>query len=131
MRELLRSVADSLDAVPLEVLVTADQVLDRTALLLAVRNAADAELTRTVRRAENIRAPERDGLRSMRYLAPRRHRDPDRATAAGLTQAAVGSPRERAVRGQGTGSTANWSRSASRLARICGRMSRWSGSSRP
>jgi hypothetical protein len=66
MRELLRSVADSLDTAPLEDLVTADQVLDRTALLLAVRNAADAELTRTVRRADVIQAPERDGHRSMR-----------------------------------------------------------------
>ena len=66
MRELLHSVADSLDAARLEDLVTADQVLDRTALLLAVRNAADAELTRTVRKADTIQAPERDGHASMR-----------------------------------------------------------------
>jgi hypothetical protein len=66
MRELLQSVADSLDAARLEDLVTADQVLDRTALLLAVRNAADAELTRTVRKADTIQAPERDGHASMR-----------------------------------------------------------------
>jgi Domain of unknown function (DUF222) len=66
MRELLHSVADSLDAARLEDLVTADQVLDRTALLLAVRNAADAELTRTVRRADTMQAAERDGHASMR-----------------------------------------------------------------
>jgi hypothetical protein len=46
--------------------VTDEQVLGRTALLVAVRNGVDAELTRTVRRAENMQAPERDGLRSMR-----------------------------------------------------------------
>ena len=46
--------------------MTADQVLDRTALLLAVRNAADAELTRTVRKADTIQAPERDGHKTMR-----------------------------------------------------------------
>jgi Domain of unknown function (DUF222) len=66
VRELLQSVADSLDAAGLEDLVTADQVLDRTALLLAVRNAADAELTRTVRRGDTIQAAERDGHASMR-----------------------------------------------------------------
>src|SRR5688572_29175297 len=66
MRELLRSVADALDTAPMEDLVTAEQVLDRTALLLAVRNAADAELTRTVRRADAMQAPERDGHQSMR-----------------------------------------------------------------
>ncbi len=66
MQELLRSLLDSLDAGPLDDLVTADQVLDRTALLVAVRNAVDAELTGTVRRAENMQAPERDGLASMR-----------------------------------------------------------------
>src|SRR3954454_8399449 len=63
MRELLQSL---LDAEPLDGLVTDEQVLDRTTLLVAVRNAADAELTRTVRRAENMRAPERDGQKSMR-----------------------------------------------------------------
>jgi hypothetical protein len=55
-----------MDAEPLDDMVTADQALDRTALLVAVRNATDAELTRTVRRAENMQAPERDGLTSMR-----------------------------------------------------------------
>ncbi|WP_116453634.1 HNH endonuclease signature motif containing protein [Blastococcus litoris] len=63
MRELLRSL---LDAEPLEELATADQVLERTALLVAVRNAVDAELATTVRRAENVQAPERDGQASMR-----------------------------------------------------------------
>ena len=66
MRELLQSLLDSLDTAPLDELVTADQVLDRAALLVAARNAADAELTCTVRRAENLQAPERDGLTSMR-----------------------------------------------------------------
>jgi hypothetical protein len=63
VRELLRSL---LDAGDLEDLVSADQVLDRTALLVAVHNGVEAELTRTVRRAENLQAPERDGLKSMR-----------------------------------------------------------------
>lgn len=66
MRELLQSLLDSLDAGPLDGMVTADQVLDRTALLVAVRNATDAELTRTVRRGETMQAAERDGLTSMR-----------------------------------------------------------------
>jgi hypothetical protein len=55
-----------LNAGPLDELVTDEQVLDRTALLVAVCNAADAELTRTVRRAETMQAAERDGLKSMR-----------------------------------------------------------------
>src|SRR4051794_38003410 len=63
MRDLLRAL---LDASELDDLVTDEQVLDRTALLVAVRNAADAELTRTVRKAENMQAPERDGQKSMR-----------------------------------------------------------------
>ncbi|CAA9218201.1 MAG: hypothetical protein; putative nucleic acid binding and endonuclease domains [uncultured Blastococcus sp.] len=66
MRELLQSMLDSLDARPLEGLVTDEQVLDRTAVLVAVRNAVDAELTATVRKAENLQAPERDGQKSMR-----------------------------------------------------------------
>jgi hypothetical protein len=63
VRELLQSL---LDAEPLEGLVTDEQVLNRTALLVAVCNAADAELTRTVRRAETMQAAERDGKKSMR-----------------------------------------------------------------
>jgi len=66
MRELLQALLDSLDAGPLDGMVTADQVLDRTSLLVAVRNATDAELTRTVRRGETMQAAERDGLTSMR-----------------------------------------------------------------
>ncbi len=58
MRELMQSL---LDAAPLEDLVTDEQVLDRTARLLALRNAADAELTRTVRKAEKLQGPVRDG----------------------------------------------------------------------
>ena len=42
------------------------EVLDRTALLVAARNRIDAELTRTVRHAAVVQAPERDGLKSMR-----------------------------------------------------------------
>ena len=42
------------------------QVLDRTALLVQVVNRAQAELTRTVRRAETTQAAEHDGLKSMR-----------------------------------------------------------------
>ena len=63
MRELLQSL---LDASPVEGLVTDEQLLDRTALLVAARNAVDAELTATVRKAENLQAPERDGQKSMR-----------------------------------------------------------------
>jgi hypothetical protein len=66
VRELVESLLGSRDAAPLTDLVTDGQVLDRTALLVAVGNAVDAELTRTVRRAENMQAPERDGQRSMR-----------------------------------------------------------------
>ena len=66
MQDLLQSLLDSVDAEPLDHLVTDEQVLDRTALLVAVRNGVEAELTRTVRRAESIQAPERDGLKSMR-----------------------------------------------------------------
>jgi hypothetical protein len=65
MRELLQALLDSLDA-PAEELLTAPQVLNRTAFLVKVRNCVDAELTRTVRRAENIQAAEHDGLKSMR-----------------------------------------------------------------
>ena len=66
VQALVQSLLDSLDAADLQDMVTADQVLDRTALLVAVRNAVDAELTCTVRKAENMQAPERDGLTSMR-----------------------------------------------------------------
>src|ERR1700710_1268847 len=42
------------------------QVLDRTAMLVAVVNQANAELTRTVRHGECTQAAEHDGLKSMR-----------------------------------------------------------------
>ncbi|MGY1804841.1 DUF222 domain-containing protein [Blastococcus sp. SYSU D00922] len=66
VRELLQALLDAVDTCPRGDLVTADQVLDRTALLVAVRNAVDAELATTVRKGENGQAPERDGLVSMR-----------------------------------------------------------------
>jgi hypothetical protein len=44
----------------------ASELLGRTAALVRARNRIDAELTRTVRRAENAQAPEHDGLTSMR-----------------------------------------------------------------
>jgi Domain of unknown function (DUF222) len=40
-------------------------LLDRTAELVRARNRIDAELARTVRRAEIAQAPERDGLKTM------------------------------------------------------------------
>jgi hypothetical protein len=40
-------------------------LLDRTRGLVAARNRIDAELARTVRRAETAQAPESDGLKSM------------------------------------------------------------------
>src|SRR4051794_41968945 len=41
------------------------ELLDRTAVLVAARNRIDAELARTVRRAELAQAPEHDGLKTM------------------------------------------------------------------
>src|SRR4051812_10732838 len=67
MRNLLQALLDGAD---LDDLVSDAELLDRTVLLVAVRNAADAELTRTVRRAENQQAPERDGQKSMRSWLP-------------------------------------------------------------
>jgi hypothetical protein len=61
----LESLLDALAAEDLDGLV-ASQVLDRTTLLVKARNRIDAELTRTVRKGENIQAPEHDGLKSMR-----------------------------------------------------------------
>src|SRR3954462_8654677 len=45
--------------------MTAPELLDRTAALVAARNRIDAELARTVRRAELAQAPEHDGLKTM------------------------------------------------------------------
>jgi Domain of unknown function (DUF222) len=60
----LLSALDALAADDLDELV-APQLLDRTALLVRARNRLDAELARTVRRAEYVQAPEHDGLKSM------------------------------------------------------------------
>jgi hypothetical protein len=59
--------ASALDALAADDLhpFTARQLLDRTAELVAVRNRIDAELARTVRRAELAQAPEHDGLTTM------------------------------------------------------------------
>jgi hypothetical protein len=43
----------------------ASQLLDRSALLVRARNQLDAELARTVRRADCTQAPEHDGKKSM------------------------------------------------------------------
>src|SRR3954470_9425095 len=45
--------------------LSAAGLLDRTAVLVAARNRIDAELARTVRRAELAQAPEHDGLKTM------------------------------------------------------------------
>jgi hypothetical protein len=60
----LLSALDALAADDLDGLVAA-QLLDRSALLVQARNRIDAELARTVRRAELTQAPEHDGKRSM------------------------------------------------------------------
>ena len=60
--------SSALDALAAEDLhdLSEGQVLDRVALLVAVVNRANAELTRTVRHAENTQACEHDGLKSIR-----------------------------------------------------------------
>src|SRR3954447_14441927 len=45
--------------------LSAAGLLDRTAELVRARNRIDAELARTVRRAELAQAPEHDGLKTM------------------------------------------------------------------
>jgi hypothetical protein len=60
----LGSVLDALAAEDLDGLV-APQLLGRTALLVWARNRIEAELTRTVRRADVVQAAEHDGLTSM------------------------------------------------------------------
>ena len=59
--------ASALDALAGEDLfaLPAPALLDRTRELVAARNRIDAELARTVRRAELAQAPEHDGLRTM------------------------------------------------------------------
>src|SRR5688572_11909306 len=63
MSELL-SALDALAADDLDDLV-APQLLDRTAQLVRARNRIDAELARTVRRADCVQAPEHDGAKTM------------------------------------------------------------------
>src|SRR4051794_29779684 len=60
----LKSVLDALAADDLHEF-SDGQVLDRVALLVAVVNQANAELTRTVRHADTTQAAEHDGLKSM------------------------------------------------------------------
>src|SRR3954449_3372027 len=60
----LQSGLDSLAGDDLHAM-TAPELLDRTAVLVAARNRIDAELARTVRRAELVQAPEHDGLKTM------------------------------------------------------------------
>jgi hypothetical protein len=45
--------------------VAAPQLLDRSALLVRARNRIDAELARTVRRADCVQASDHDGIKSM------------------------------------------------------------------
>ncbi len=74
----LQSALDGLAADDLFLLGDAE-LLDRTAELVRARNRIDAELTRTVRRAEAIQAPERDGLKTMRSWLRSHTRIPDGA----------------------------------------------------
>ena len=84
----LQSALDELAVEDVEHLA-AGALLDSTAELLAVRNRIDAQLARRVRCAENVQAPERDGLKSMQswlvghgLLSPT---DADRLVRAGRT----------------------------------------------
>ncbi len=61
----LASALEALAAGDLHALA-APQLLDRTAELVRARNRIDAELARTVRRADLAQAPEHDGLTTMR-----------------------------------------------------------------
>jgi hypothetical protein len=60
----LQSALDALAADDLDDMV-APQLLDRSALLARARNRIDAELARTVRRADCAQAAEHDGVKSM------------------------------------------------------------------
>ena len=60
----LQSALDALAAEDLDGMV-APQLLDRTAFLVRARNQLDAQLTRTVRKADLTQAAEHDGLASM------------------------------------------------------------------
>lgn len=59
--------ASALDALAADDLfdISGPALLDRTRNLVAARNRLDAELARTVRRAETTQAPEHDGLKAM------------------------------------------------------------------
>jgi hypothetical protein len=63
----LASTLDALGALAAEDLFALGDgdLLDRTHALVAARNVLDAEIARTVRRAENAQASEHDGLTSM------------------------------------------------------------------
>jgi hypothetical protein len=63
MGELASALA-GLAAEGLHVMCSAE-LLERTAELVGARNRIDAELARTVRRAELAQAPDHDGLKSM------------------------------------------------------------------
>src|SRR3954471_3996638 len=65
--EGLAAVAAGLDVLAAEDLYAqpGPHLLDRSAGLIAARNRIDAELARTVRRAELAQAPEHDGHKSM------------------------------------------------------------------
>jgi len=83
--ERLAAALDALAADDLQALPTG-AVLDRTSALVAARARIDAELARTVHRAEVTQAPERDGLRSMGSWL-RGHTRLSGAAAGGLVRA--------------------------------------------
>jgi hypothetical protein len=62
----LQSALDALATDDLDAMV-APQLLDRSALLVRARNRIDAELARTVRRADCTQAAEHDGAKSMAW----------------------------------------------------------------
>src|SRR3954463_2141848 len=76
------SALDGLAAEALHGLPSAE-LLDRVAELVRARNRIDAELARTVRRAELAQAPEHDGLKTMASWL-RGHARPPRAAAGRL-----------------------------------------------
>jgi hypothetical protein len=83
--EALTAALDALAAVELAT-VPAAETLDRTRALVVARARIDAELARTVRRAELAQAPEEDGLRSMASWL-RGHCRVSQAGACGLVRA--------------------------------------------
>ena len=83
----LSSALDVLAAEDLHAMV-APQLLERTAELVRARNRIDAELARTVRRAELAQAAEHDGLKSMASWL-RGHARLSAAAAAGLVRTKI------------------------------------------